>query len=206
VTRSALALLIGPEFDEFLCAPIGADRNGTGLSVLSALARLNVDPWQEATSLARMPQRSGCRAIDRIQKRGRGQVQGDQTGENHGHREDRDFDRNKQAPGIGDVGQGSRGQREKEQRQADGDLHEGHSDRIGVEAGDQPARRRVEHRGPDVRDEARGPYNREGQMAERSQRDGAGVVGAAAVVRSALKQISRRRTRAPPEATCQSTA
>jgi len=31
---------------------IGADRNGTGLSVLSALARLNVDPWQEATSLA----------------------------------------------------------------------------------------------------------------------------------------------------------
>ena len=55
MTHPALALLIGPEFDEFLCAPIGADRNGTGLSVLSALARLNVDPWQEATSLARMP-------------------------------------------------------------------------------------------------------------------------------------------------------
>jgi len=55
VTHPAIALLIGPEFDEFLCAPIGADRNGTGLSVLSALARLNVDPWQEATSLARMP-------------------------------------------------------------------------------------------------------------------------------------------------------
>jgi hypothetical protein len=55
VTHPALALLIGPEFDEFLCAPIGADRNGTGLSVLSALARLNVDPWREATSLALMP-------------------------------------------------------------------------------------------------------------------------------------------------------
>ena len=55
MTHPALALLIGPEFDEFLCAPIGSDRNGTGLSVLSALARLNVDPWQEATSLARMP-------------------------------------------------------------------------------------------------------------------------------------------------------
>jgi hypothetical protein len=55
VTHPALALLIGPEFDEFLCVPIGADRNGTGLSVLSALARPNVDPWQEATSLARMP-------------------------------------------------------------------------------------------------------------------------------------------------------
>jgi hypothetical protein len=55
VTHPALTLLIGPEFDEFLRAPMGADRNGTGLSVLSALARLNVDPWQEATSLARMP-------------------------------------------------------------------------------------------------------------------------------------------------------
>ena len=55
MTHPALALLIGPEFDEFLCAPIGDDRNGTGLSVLSALARLNVDPWQEATSLALMP-------------------------------------------------------------------------------------------------------------------------------------------------------
>jgi hypothetical protein len=55
VTHPALALLIGPKFDEFLCAPIGADQNGIGLSVLSALARLNVDPWQEATSLVLMP-------------------------------------------------------------------------------------------------------------------------------------------------------
>ena len=55
MTHPALALLIGPEFDEFLCAPIGDDRNGTGLSVLSALARLNVNPWEEATSLALMP-------------------------------------------------------------------------------------------------------------------------------------------------------
>jgi hypothetical protein len=61
-----LALLIGPEFDEFLCAPIGADRNGTGLSVLSALARLNVDPWQEATSLARMPREAAVVRFDRI--------------------------------------------------------------------------------------------------------------------------------------------
>ena len=54
MTHSALALLIGPEFDEFLLAPIGADRTGTGLSVLSALARANIDPWEEATSLAPM--------------------------------------------------------------------------------------------------------------------------------------------------------
>jgi hypothetical protein len=55
MTHAALSPLIGSEFDEFLGASIGEDRTGTGLSVLSALARLNVDPWQEATSLALMP-------------------------------------------------------------------------------------------------------------------------------------------------------
>ena len=55
MTHAALSPLIGSEFDEFLGASIGEDRNGTGLSVLSALARLDVDPWKEATSLARMP-------------------------------------------------------------------------------------------------------------------------------------------------------
>ena len=56
MTHAALTPLIGPEFDEFLWASVGEDRNGTGLSVLSALARLDVDPWQEANSLARMRQ------------------------------------------------------------------------------------------------------------------------------------------------------
>jgi hypothetical protein len=46
---------LGSEFDAFLFAPIGADRNGMLLSVLSAFARLGVDPWQEAAKLARMP-------------------------------------------------------------------------------------------------------------------------------------------------------
>jgi hypothetical protein len=54
MTPAPLAPLIGAEFDKFLGAPIGDGRNGTPLSVLSALARLDVDPWQEATSLARM--------------------------------------------------------------------------------------------------------------------------------------------------------
>jgi len=54
MTHSAIAPLIGAEFDKFLGAPIGDGQNGTPLTVLSALARLNVDPWQEAASLARM--------------------------------------------------------------------------------------------------------------------------------------------------------
>jgi hypothetical protein len=43
------------EFDDFLFAPIGEDRNDMPLSVLSALARLDVDPWREAAELSRLP-------------------------------------------------------------------------------------------------------------------------------------------------------
>ena len=65
MTHAALSPLIGPEFDEFLGAAIREDRNGTTLSVLSALARLDVDPWREATRLARMPRAAAADAIDR---------------------------------------------------------------------------------------------------------------------------------------------
>ncbi len=60
MTHAALSPLIGPEFDPFLGAPIGEDRNGTTLSVLSALARLDVDPWREARALARMPREAAA--------------------------------------------------------------------------------------------------------------------------------------------------
>ena len=63
MTHAALSPLIGREFDEFLGAPIGEDRNGMTLSVLSALARLDVDPWLEATSLARMPRQAAAERL-----------------------------------------------------------------------------------------------------------------------------------------------
>ena len=63
MTHTALTPLLGREFDDFLFAPIGEDRNGTTLSVLSALARGDVDPWQETASLARMPKE---RATERL--------------------------------------------------------------------------------------------------------------------------------------------
>jgi hypothetical protein len=44
---------IGCEFDKFLHATIGDD-DGMPLTVLSALARLNVDPWEEAAKLTRL--------------------------------------------------------------------------------------------------------------------------------------------------------
>jgi hypothetical protein len=45
-------------FDAFLFASIGEQENGMPVSVLSALARLDIDPWREAESLARMPAKS----------------------------------------------------------------------------------------------------------------------------------------------------
>jgi hypothetical protein len=60
---SSTRSFLGSEFDAFLFAPIGEDGNGTLLSVLSALARLDLDPWQEAAKLARLP---GATATERL--------------------------------------------------------------------------------------------------------------------------------------------
>jgi hypothetical protein len=42
------------EFDDFLYAAIDVDSNESPLSVLSAFARLNLDPWQDAAKLEKM--------------------------------------------------------------------------------------------------------------------------------------------------------
>ena len=52
-----------PEFDDFLYAPIGADRNEMPLSVLSALARRDVDPWEEAAELSELPKRTASQRL-----------------------------------------------------------------------------------------------------------------------------------------------
>jgi hypothetical protein len=47
-----------PEFDEFLYSPIGESNSDMSLSVLSMLARQNLDPWEEAAHLAQLSQES----------------------------------------------------------------------------------------------------------------------------------------------------
>jgi transposase len=42
------------EFDAFLCAPVEERTDGPLLSVISVLAQLDIDPWQEAANLAQM--------------------------------------------------------------------------------------------------------------------------------------------------------
>ncbi len=42
----------GTPFDAFLYAPVGEDPNGNTVSVLSALARSGLEPWEAAADLA----------------------------------------------------------------------------------------------------------------------------------------------------------
>lgn len=44
-----------PALEGFLRAIVGQDVNGSDVSVISMLARLEVDPWHEACDLAAMP-------------------------------------------------------------------------------------------------------------------------------------------------------
>ncbi len=63
MTHSVSVSQLGSEFDDFLFAPVGEDRNGMLLSVLSALARSDVDPWQEAAKLAGLPGKTATQRL-----------------------------------------------------------------------------------------------------------------------------------------------
>ena len=61
--RPASPVRLGTEFDAFLFSPIGEDRNGMPLSVVSLLARRDLDPWLEAATLASLPARAATRKL-----------------------------------------------------------------------------------------------------------------------------------------------
>jgi hypothetical protein len=64
MTNSASQL--GSEFNAFLFAPIGEGRNGMLLSVLSVLARQDIDPWREAAELAGLPRENAIRRLSSL--------------------------------------------------------------------------------------------------------------------------------------------
>jgi len=53
-------------FNDFLYAPVGEEENGMVLTALSALARLGVDPWDEAARLSEMPQETATKRLTSI--------------------------------------------------------------------------------------------------------------------------------------------
>jgi len=63
MTPTASIPPLGTEFNDFLFALVGEDRNGMPLSVVSVLARMDVDPWVEAASLADLPVETAVRKL-----------------------------------------------------------------------------------------------------------------------------------------------
>jgi len=53
-------------FNDFLFATVCEERNEMPLSVISALARLDLDPWTEAAQLSRMPADSATRRLSSL--------------------------------------------------------------------------------------------------------------------------------------------
>jgi hypothetical protein len=61
--RTAAITSQGSEFQQFLYAPICEDSEGITLSVLSALARQDMDPWTEAARLCQLPEETALEQI-----------------------------------------------------------------------------------------------------------------------------------------------
>jgi hypothetical protein len=55
-----------PAFERFLGAAVGDDGHGTSVSVLSMLARLDVDPWNEAAVLAAMKEAPAIKRLEAL--------------------------------------------------------------------------------------------------------------------------------------------
>jgi len=63
MTLSARFSLLHSDLNNFLFAAVGDESNGMRLSVISALTRLGVDPWDEAARLAALPKVLAAEAL-----------------------------------------------------------------------------------------------------------------------------------------------
>jgi hypothetical protein len=63
MTSSASIHPLGDELNDFLFALVGDDSNGMPLSVVSMLARMDLDPWVEAAYLADLPPETAARKL-----------------------------------------------------------------------------------------------------------------------------------------------
>jgi hypothetical protein len=63
MTPTASIPPLGSEFNDFLFALVGEDRNGMPLSVVSVLARMDLDPWVEAANLADLTAETAARKL-----------------------------------------------------------------------------------------------------------------------------------------------
>lgn len=63
MTLATATSALESRFDPFLYAAVREDPDGAPLTVLSVLARLDIDPWEEAARLAQLPGEAAARAL-----------------------------------------------------------------------------------------------------------------------------------------------
>lgn len=63
MTLATATSALESRFDPFLYAAVREDPDGAPLTVLSVLARLDIDPWEEAARLAQLPDEAAARAL-----------------------------------------------------------------------------------------------------------------------------------------------
>jgi len=66
---SARFSLLHSDLNDFLFASVGKEQNGVTLSVVSALTRLGLDPWEEAARLTPLPKARAAEALATLMAR-----------------------------------------------------------------------------------------------------------------------------------------
>jgi len=66
VTLRASYRPLRPDLDRFLFAAVGAEQDGIPLSMVSALTRLGLDPWDEASRLSSLSKREAIEQLARL--------------------------------------------------------------------------------------------------------------------------------------------
>jgi hypothetical protein len=66
VALRAIFRPLRPDLDRFLFAEVGAEQNGIPLSMVSALIRLGLDPWDEAGRLSSLGKREATEQLARL--------------------------------------------------------------------------------------------------------------------------------------------
>lgn len=64
--RAITTSRVACEFDRFLYSSLGEDANGMPLTVLSALARMDLDPWEEAAKLVQLPKEVAVKQLGSV--------------------------------------------------------------------------------------------------------------------------------------------
>jgi hypothetical protein len=64
MTLPARFSLLHSNLNDFLFASVGDQQNGMPLNVVSALTRLDVDPWEEGARLAALPKALAAEALE----------------------------------------------------------------------------------------------------------------------------------------------